>query len=187
MPSSILRSAPPQKASLLEVTIAPLMAASAVTLSTSIPNSSITLVVMTFIERSAMFQVISAIPSASTSIWKLAIAPSYSSLRMIFSEIMQLVSFAVLFGVTRTLLVAHHHHVDVGIMRAISRSTRADLAENRVAARAVDQAMPIRYAGFPRNHVAGPEHRFATILARLERTNIDPELRKAGETSKSFT
>src|SRR5262249_35499179 len=158
MPSSIVRSAPPQKASLPEVTTAPLMAASAVTLSTNAPNSSITLVVMTFIERSAISQVISAIPSASTSSLKLAIAGSYSFLRVISFEIMQLVRFAVLFGVTRTLLVARDHHVDVRIMRPFRRSTRADLDENRVAVRAVHQAMTIRDAGLPCGGVAGAEH-----------------------------
>ena len=67
MRSSIVRSAPPQKASLAEVTTAPLMAASVATFSTMAPSSAITSMVMTFIERSAMSQVTSAMPSASTS------------------------------------------------------------------------------------------------------------------------
>ena len=67
MRSSMVRSAPPQKASLPEVMTAPLMAASAATFSTMPPSSSITSMSMTFIERPAMSQVTSAMPSASTS------------------------------------------------------------------------------------------------------------------------
>src|SRR5262249_32070793 len=148
--------------------------------------------------------------SASTSSLKLAIAGSYSFLRVISFEIMQLVRFAVLFGVTRTLLVARDHHVDVRIMRPFRRSTRADLDENRVAVRAVHQAMTIRDAGLPCGGVAGAEHGLAVVLAqhhltfehinelvfslmpmalrgrrpRLERANVDAELGQSGEACK---
>ena len=74
MRSSMVRSAPPQKASLAEVITAPLMAASAVTFSTMESSSAITSMVMTFMERSAMSQVTSAMPSLSTSNLKLGMA-----------------------------------------------------------------------------------------------------------------
>ena len=67
MPCSIVRSAPPEKVALPEVTTAPLIAASAATLSTSPLSSSIASGVSTFIDRPGMSQVISATPSASTS------------------------------------------------------------------------------------------------------------------------
>ena len=62
---SMVRSAPPEKLSLPEVMTAPLTAASAVTASTIVSSSSITSSVKTFIERSGMSQVTSAMPSAS--------------------------------------------------------------------------------------------------------------------------
>ena len=67
----MVRSAPPQNVSLPEVTTAPLMAASLATFSTIASSSSITFASMTFIERPGMFQVTSAMPSASTSKVKL--------------------------------------------------------------------------------------------------------------------
>ena len=73
MRSSIVRSAPPQKASLPEVMTAPLMAASVATFSTMSVSSPITSIEMTFIERPRVSQVMSAMPSASTSSLKLAI------------------------------------------------------------------------------------------------------------------
>ena len=68
---SMVRSAPPEKLSLPEVITAPLMPASAATWSMILSSSSITSSVKTFIERSGMFQVTSAMPSASVSTVKL--------------------------------------------------------------------------------------------------------------------
>ena len=81
MLSSIVRSAPPQNAGLADVITTPLIAASFATLSTTVPSSAMTSMVMTFIERSPMSQVTSAMPSLSTSSLKLAIAGSLVSLR----------------------------------------------------------------------------------------------------------
>ena len=69
-PSSIVRSAPPQNESLPEVNTAPLMAASVATRSAIAASSSMTFSSMTFIERLGMFQVTSAMPSASVSMVK---------------------------------------------------------------------------------------------------------------------
>src|SRR3954469_8044901 len=70
MASSIDRSAPAQKASLLEVMTTPLIAASAVVCFT-ISSSSLTDVSSsTFIERPGISQVTSAMPSASVSTLK---------------------------------------------------------------------------------------------------------------------
>lgn len=64
---SMVRSAPPEKLSLPEVITAPLMAASAATWSTILSSSFITSSVKTFIDLSGIFQVTSAMPSASVS------------------------------------------------------------------------------------------------------------------------
>ena len=64
---SMVRSAPPEKVSLPEVMTAPLIAASPATASMIASSSSITSSVKTFIERSGMSQVTSAMPSASVS------------------------------------------------------------------------------------------------------------------------
>ncbi len=66
-PPSIFRSAPPLNVSLPEVTTAPFTASSPATFSISASSSSMTPASKTFIERSGMSQVISAIPSPSTS------------------------------------------------------------------------------------------------------------------------
>ena len=76
MCSSMVRSAPPQKRSLPEVTTAPLMAASFATLSTICDSSSVTEASITFIERPGMSQVTSAMPSGSMSSLKLVISGS---------------------------------------------------------------------------------------------------------------
>ncbi len=69
--SSIVRSAPPENASLPEVTTAPLIAGSVATCSMIWPISFVTSSVKTFIERPGLSQVMSAMPSASTSTLKL--------------------------------------------------------------------------------------------------------------------
>src|SRR5262249_21763780 len=154
MPSSIVRSAPAQKASFPEVMITPLMAVSAAILSTSAPSSSITLVLMTFIERSAMSHVMRAMPSASVSSLKFAMAGS------------SLVWLAVLLGVTRTFFVALHHHVDVRIVRALGGGARTDLDKNRIAIRAIDQTVTVRHAGLPGCRISWLEHDLAAVLAQ---------------------
>ena len=66
-PLSMFRSAPPEKVSLPEVMTAPLMPASVTTWSMILSSSSITASVKTFMDRSGMSQVTSAMPSASVS------------------------------------------------------------------------------------------------------------------------
>src|SRR3954462_8622166 len=63
----MVRSAPPEKASLPEATTQPLMPASAATASTMRDSSSMTSRVMTFIERPGLSQVAVAMPSPSVS------------------------------------------------------------------------------------------------------------------------
>ena len=67
----MVRSAPPEKASLPEVMTQPLMASSPATVSMICSSSPITSGVMTFMERPGMSQVASAMPSASVSKRKL--------------------------------------------------------------------------------------------------------------------
>ena len=67
----MVRSAPPENASLPEVMTQPLMASSPATVSTICASSSITSGVITFMERPGMSQVASAMPSASISKRKL--------------------------------------------------------------------------------------------------------------------
>ena len=63
----MVMSAPPEKSFLPETMTAPLTAASAATASTIASSSSITLTVKTFIERSGLSQVTTAMPSAPVS------------------------------------------------------------------------------------------------------------------------
>src|SRR5215469_1043988 len=130
MRSSIVKSAPPQKASLPAVMTAPLMAASFSTLSTMPVNSAITSMSMTFIERPGMSQVISAMPSPSTSTLKLAMALGLLWVR-----------FAVAVQIAAAFWIALHHQIDVGIMHAFGFRAGADLEIDGVAVRAIDQAM----------------------------------------------
>src|SRR5262245_37234620 len=155
----MVRSAPPQNAALPEVMTAPLIAASLVTLSTTVPSSSMASIVMTFIERSGMSHVINAIPSASTSILKLAIAGSSVPTHA-------LVRLAILSGVARALFAALDHHVDVGVMRALECRARADLDKHRIAFRAIDQAMAVRHPRLPGRGIAWPKHGFALVLTQ---------------------
>src|SRR5262245_20725236 len=210
MPSSIVRSAPPQKASLPEVTTTPLMAVSAATLSTSAPNSSITPVLMTFMERPAMSQVTSAIPSASTSILKFAIADSCSPAHDHFEtgptfRCSCLKRFAIFPRVTCAFFVTHHHHIDLGIMRTLGRGTRTDFDKDRITIRTIDQTVSDGNSRLPGGRIPRLEHDVASILpqhhlslehvdefvlalmpvalrgrgARLERADVDAELREA--------
>src|ERR1039457_6949655 len=130
MRSSIVRSAPPQKASLAEVTTAPLMAESVTTFSTMASSSAITSMVMTFIERSAMSQVTSAMPSASTSNLKFGM-----TLKLLWR-----IRLAVPVQIAAGFFVALHHQIDIRIMHALGFRAGADLEIDRVAAAAVDQA-----------------------------------------------
>ena len=70
MESSIVRSAPPESASLPEVTTTPFTLASAVVSATILSSSSITLRSNTFIDLPGLSQVTSAMPSASVSTLK---------------------------------------------------------------------------------------------------------------------
>src|SRR5665213_937099 len=154
MRSSIVRSAPPQKASLPEVMTTPLMAASPSIFATRAESSSITSSVSTFIERPGMSQVISAMPSASVSRLKFAMTLGSYGIRL-----------AVFLGVTKAFIVADDLHIDVGIMRALDSRARADLDKSRIAIRAVDQTVAIGNTGPPGGAVAGLKHRLAVILA----------------------
>src|SRR6185436_20379200 len=73
MPDSIARSAPPEKASLPEAKMAPLIAASDAICATIASSSSIAVASMTFIDRPGMSQVIRAMPWESVSILKVFI------------------------------------------------------------------------------------------------------------------
>ncbi len=74
--SSIVRSAPPDNASLPEVMTTPFTFASAVVSATILSRSSITLTSNTFIDLPGLSQVTSAMPSASVSTLKFFIAVS---------------------------------------------------------------------------------------------------------------
>src|SRR5689334_15944558 len=76
----MVRSAPPQNVSLAEVMTAPLTAASADTLSASASSSWMVAMSMTFIDLPGMSQVISAMPSASSSYLKLLMSRSSQEL-----------------------------------------------------------------------------------------------------------
>src|SRR6185437_12821415 len=209
--SSMVRSAPPQKLGLPDVITAPLMAESLVTLSTTAPSSSMTSIVITFIERSAISHVMSAIPSLSTSSLKLlmALASPLSHWR----SARTLVRLAVLFRVARAVFVAHHHHVDIGIMCAFGSGAGANFDEDCVAFGTIDQAMTVWNAGPPGGGIARSQHRIAVILAQhhfalehvhklvlffmpmslrgcrsgLERADIDSEMSKAGGAPKALS
>src|SRR5262249_54406410 len=142
------------------VTTTPLMAASVATLSTSAPSSSITLELMTFIERPGISQVTSAIPSASTSVLKFAIAGSSPHFGI------ALVRLAVLPGVPSTFFVGYDHHVDIGIMCALRCGARPDLDEDRIAVRAINQTVAIRHAGLPGRCLARLEHGLPAVFAQ---------------------
>src|SRR5262245_4455233 len=79
MPSSIERSAPAQKASLLEVMTTPFTAASAVVCFNISSSSVVEVSSSTFIERPGMSQVTSTMPSASVSTLKFLKAMCCSS------------------------------------------------------------------------------------------------------------
>src|SRR5262245_56117440 len=82
------------------------------------------------------------------------------------ARILHSVERAVLLRVAGALLVSHRHHVDVGIVGALRRCTRADLHDHGIATAAVDQAMTVRHACLPGRRVTGLEHGFDAILAQ---------------------
>ncbi|CKX58288.1 Uncharacterised protein [Mycobacterium tuberculosis] len=70
MPSSMVRSAPPENASLPEVMTTPLIAASLVVASTMAASSMLVVSSSTFIDLPGISHVTSAMPSASVSTLK---------------------------------------------------------------------------------------------------------------------
>src|SRR5262245_20415245 len=154
----MVRSAPPQNVSLAEVITAPLIAASVATLSTIAENSSIIFMSIRFIERPGMSQVMSAMPSASTSTLKF----SYDMLGLPLG--LGGIGLAGFVREAHSGGVADHHQVDVGIMRALGRGEAADLDIDGVAARAVDQLVAVGDAGLPASAVARPQHDLAAVL-----------------------
>ena len=122
----MVRSAPAQNASLPEVSTAPLMAASVATCSTMAASSSITFASMTFIERPGMFQVTSAMPSASISklkFWYVMFeSPRHISVRLAPAGEGELFRIwcAVLVGVPPAVFVTNHNQIDIGIFGAFN-------------------------------------------------------------------
>src|SRR6185312_4985735 len=193
--SSNVRSAPAQNVALAEVTTAPLMAASATTFSTSAASSSMTSTLMTFIERPAMSQVSSAMPSASTSKVKLLMCavPSPS------------IRCAVSVQIAAALFVAFHDQIDVGIMHALGPCACADFEIDRDAVGTIEQPVRVAAAGLESRGVAGLEHDLDAVLrqhqftfqyinefvfllmpvpqrgsrTRVDARNVDAELREA--------
>ena len=165
MPCSIVRSAPPEKVSLPEVTTAPLIAASAATLSTSALSSSIASGVSTFIDRPGMSQVISATPSASSVETEVL-----RGHRLVSDSGERGKGIAVRRGVPSLRRVADaglvlgDGEIDVGIVRALARRARADLEIDGVAVGAVDEMVAVGDAGLEAGGVARPEDRLAVVL-----------------------
>src|SRR5437016_2433453 len=143
----MVRSAPPPNVSLPEVTTAPLIAASAATFSTIASISSTTDMSMTFIDLPGMSQVISAMPSASTSNLKLDI-------RILLRGLNSSVRRAVFVQDADRFFVALEFQVVVGIVCALARRARADFEIERVAIRFVDKVMAVRNIGLAARAVA---------------------------------
>src|SRR5262245_44654912 len=133
----MVRSAPAPNASLPEVTTTPLTAASAATLSTSASSSSTTVKSITFIDLPGMSQVISAMPSASTSNLKLAIWISP------WKWVVASVGRAVLVQDANGGSFALEFQVRARIVRALARRARADLEQQHVGGRAVHDAVAV--------------------------------------------
>src|SRR3569833_945888 len=147
----MVRSAPPQKASLPDVTTTPLMAASATTLSRMAESSAVVSAVMTFIDRPGISQVTSAMPAVSTSYLNMAIGSSPSSD----------VRLAGLVQPARGAPLAHQMQVVVRVMNALVRRPRADLDIDGVVARTVDEATRVAVVRLEAGAVAGLEHDLA--------------------------
>src|SRR4051812_44079607 len=154
----MVRSAPPPNVSLPDVITAPLMAASVETFSTIPSSSSITDTSMTFIVLPGMSQVISAMPSASTSSLKFAIAVSPRETRLA-----ALVRLAVEVKDANGGAIAFEFEVRARIVRALGRRARPDFKQQHLGFRAVHDAMAVRHAGFPARAVAGLQDRLATV------------------------
>src|ERR1051325_5234774 len=152
----MVRSAPPPNVSLPEVTTAPLTTASAATLSTSASSSAMTEVSITFIDLPGISQVISAMPSASTSNLKLDI--SY-----LLESTSRSVRRAVCMQDADGLAVALEFQVRARIMRALGRCARTDLEQQYVRLGAVHDAVAVRRVRLPAGAVAGLEDRLATL------------------------
>src|SRR5579863_2363522 len=167
----MLRSAPPQNVSLPEVITAPLMAASVVTLSTIDESSWPTLASMTVIERPGMFQVTSAMPSASMSrvkFCKVIFSSLYRHPRPFVCQAPKdnalRIRFPVLVRITLAFFVGDRHQIDIGIFGALVLRARPDFKIERVLRALVDEMMPVAIVGFEACGIARLEHRLAAIL-----------------------
>ena len=206
----MVRSAPPQNASLPDVSTAPLMAASVATRSAIAASSSVTFSSMTFIERPGMFQVTSAMPSASISKVKFWKVIRVSRRRLISSRPC---------GQQITMNRACRPYACSVLPRHRGRSAcpRRDIRRARVSSACrfrdrprrgpiVDQMMAVRHVGLEAGGIAGLEQRLAAVLdqnhfafedidqlvflfmpvpqrrrgARLERRQVDAELVETG-------
>src|SRR5262249_32760662 len=152
------------------VPTAPLTAPSLATFSTIAASSAVTSASMTFIERPAMFQVTSAMPSWSTSKVKLLSAIDLS-LRSVVTpgpSNESSVRLARLVQIARARGVALDLHVDVRIERTLVARARADLQEHGVAPAAIDPAIAVGGVRLPAGGVARLEQRLAVVLAQGE-------------------
>src|SRR3981081_4125792 len=149
----MVRSAPTQNVSLSEVMTAPLIAASFAIVSTIAESSSITFKSIPFIARPGASQLTSAMPSASVSSLKLAMA-----LRLLRVRLARPVRK------TKTVLVLLAAQIDIGIVRALLLGARAHLGIGRVARGLVGGVMAVGDAGLEPRRVARSQHRRAAIL-----------------------
>src|SRR5258705_8118628 len=149
----MVRSAPKQNASLSEVMTAPVIAASFVIVSTTAESSSTSFKSITFIAGPGASQLTSAMPSASVSSLKLAMA-----LRLLRVRLARPVRK------TKTVLVLLADEIDIGIVRALVLGARADLEIERVARGLVDEVMAVGDTGLEPRRVARSQHRRAAIL-----------------------
>src|SRR5437868_3029872 len=152
----MVRSAPPPNVSLPEVTTAPLIAASAATLSTISLSSAITDWSITFIERPGMSQVMSAMPSPSTSSLKLVMFVS--------PKVAASVRFAGFVQDAHDTVVALEFQIAARIVRAFALRARADLEQQHVALRAVHDAVAVRHVRLPAGAVTGLERDLAALF-----------------------
>src|SRR5687767_14797995 len=104
-----------------------------------------------------MSQVTSAMPSASTSILKLAIVGLLGGASVGHAVLVQ--NFAA-----AGFVVDLVNQIDIRIVRPLARGTCAHLEHERVAIGFIDQVMAVRNAGFEAGAVARLENGFAFVL-----------------------
>src|ERR1044071_4978930 len=112
---------------------------------------------ITFMVLPGMSQVISAMPSASTSNLKLAIS-------ILLGKNGGSVRRAVEVENADGRAIAFEFQVRARIVRALARCTRADFEQQHIGLRAVHDAVPVRHVRLPAGAVAGLEDGFALVL-----------------------